>query len=199
MLLSFWFLSFVDGCCFNHLVQFRFSLHTFLKDLVPRIRFLFHSGSPLRQCHQRSLFPLALRLCNFPLIVRALSAFFTGKLLSAGFCLAIPLFVLPSSTLFGHGSLQNRSLLFHCLTVSPAWERSTKTRPTRGAWSLSRKRQQLPVVTIIHQNFHRCHYQLRAKIQVCLPSPIPPSLCSLPHFLCVLYKTEATDANIHVL
>ena len=37
------------------------------------------------------------------------------------------------------------------LTVSPAWRRSTRTRPTptRDAWSLSRKRQQLPMVTII--------------------------------------------------
>ena len=86
------FLSFIDGCLFNETA------------FVARIRFLFHSG-PHCVNLSRDLFLLALRHCTSPFVIRALSTFFPGKLPPTGFCLAIPLFVLPTSTLFGHGTL----------------------------------------------------------------------------------------------
>ena len=50
-----------------------------------------------------------------------------------------------------------------------------------------------------HQNLHGCYYHLRVKVQVSVPSPIPPSPCSLS-IPCVFYtKTGATDAKMHVL
>ena len=127
--------------------------------------FLLHNGP---HC-VNLIFPLALRLCTFPLIVRALSAFFSTKLSPAGYCLAMPLFCFAIFHAFRYWLASKPHSSFVLLTVSPAWGGSAKTRPTRGAWSTSRQRQQLPVVTIIHLNFHRCHYQLRVKVQVRLP------------------------------
>ena len=59
------FLSFLDVCWFNHLVQFRFSLRTFFTACVPRIRLIFRSGQGF--------------LLTSPLM-RALFTFFPGKL-----------------------------------------------------------------------------------------------------------------------
>ena len=92
-------LPFTDGCRFNHLVQFQFPLHTFFTACVPRIRFLFHNGHHCVNL-SRDLFQLALRLCTSPIIMRTLSTFFPGKWPPSGFCLAVPLFVLPSFSLF---------------------------------------------------------------------------------------------------
>ena len=108
------FLSFIDGCMLNHLVQFRFPLHTFFTAFVPRIRCLFHSG-PHCVDLSRDLLPFPLRLCTSPLIsCELLSTFFPGRLPPTRFCPVRPLFVLPSFTLFGHGTPLKRTLLFHC-------------------------------------------------------------------------------------
>ena len=131
------FFSFLFFVRFNHLAHVRFSFRTFPTAFVPRICLFFHTGFHCVNL-RRDLFPLALRLRIFPRIVQAL-AVFTGWVLPSGFCLSIPLFVLPSFPLLGHGKVFNRSRLFHCRQSHPLGESGTRTRWTRGEWSLSPK------------------------------------------------------------
>ena len=88
---------------------------------------------------------------------------------------------------------------FSLSTISPALERSTRTRWTRGAWSPSGKRHRLPV-----SPNHSSEYSSTSSAAQSKSSGLPPtshpsiSLFTL-HFLCVLCKIVATDVNMHVL
>ena len=94
-----------------------------------------------------------------------------------GFCLSIPFLcfaIFPSSRSWHVSRLQSS---FPLSTISPAWERSTRMRWTRGAWSLSSKKPRLPMVPIIHHRIRRLHHhQHKGRVQESLPSPSPCSL-----------------------
>ena len=91
----------------------------------------------------------------------------------------------------------------------PTWERSTRMKGIRGAWSLNRKRPLLPIVPLIHHCIHYCilrchHHQQRVGVRDCLSSPILTSPCSLPTF-CVfcarpwpLMPTCKTSVCVHL-
>ena len=163
------------------------SSHTFLTAFVPHICLLFHSG-PRFVNLSRDLFPLGLRLCSSVRLLHRQAA-------------ASGIVPLPYHSLFYHlprfpvmARFNTAVFFFTVDSLSRFGEEHEDETDTR---SLSRKRQQVTVVTT--SEFSSLSLSTEGKSSG-LPPISHPSISLLTrHFLCVLYKTEATDANINVL
>ena len=130
--------------------------------------------------------------------MRTQTAVFPGSLFPSGFCFSVPFFALPSFSLLGHGTFQDCSCLCHFPQSSPPEEEHEDERDTR--CMVSELKEAVASDFSSHSSLHSSLSSSTKGRSSRLPLIIhPPISLFTPHFLCVLCRTFATDANMHDL